>query len=397
MTPIVYDANMSAALSQAELEAAHCWEADDRVPGRPEMTEFRRRLRYHQAQWREANGHPIGSQPIAPRPDGGPVRLVGSRLPLAYARETGANFLTAGALDAARARTSFIEPHQSFDHQRLWADLLSSEAISFNLFGDLAADLGLADRAVHTWWPDAPGTVCDVRFAHSPGRLDRAYLENLIAFDVAFVLDLGDGTQGNRRRRHQIPRADQTPPSEAEAAAAVPGDHRTLGHLRAGGDRRGQRDGPPRDVARAPAGSVDAPAPERHVELGPLRRRPPRRQLGLRRGVRQVPRSTRGSVDLLLRDRRGASRRRRPPEEDGRGPTRAVHHQLRPPSSPAMEYGEGESPRGGGERWGKGGEHEGRDGTPPQTRWGQAGGPPGPPLGAGVGLAWSKRLCPSRR
>jgi hypothetical protein len=183
-------------LFQPELEAAHCWEADDRVPRRPDVTDFRRRLRYHQAQWREAHGHPIGSQPIAPKPDDGAVRLVGSRLPLAYARETGANFLTVGALDAARARTSIIEPHQSFDHQRLWADLLSSSAMTFNLFGDLAADLGLADHAVHAWWPDAPGTVDDVRFAHSPGRLDPVYLGNLVALDVAFVLDLGDGTQG---------------------------------------------------------------------------------------------------------------------------------------------------------------------------------------------------------
>jgi hypothetical protein len=160
------------------------------------MTEFRRRLRYHQAQWREANGHPIGSQPIAPRPDRGPARPVGSRMPLAYAKETGANLITTGALDAARARTAFVEPHQSFDHQRLWADLLSSEALAFNLFGDLASDLGLADRAVHSWWPDAPGSVCDVRFAHSPGRFDPAYLNSLRAFDVAFVLDLGDGKQG---------------------------------------------------------------------------------------------------------------------------------------------------------------------------------------------------------
>jgi hypothetical protein len=176
------------ALSKEELEGAHCWEPDDRVPRRPEMTEFRRRLRYHQSQWREANGHPIGSQPIAPNPRGA-ARLVGSRLPLAYARETGANLLTAGALDAARARTSIIEPHQSFDHQRLWADLLSSAAMCFNLFGDLSADLRLADRAVHAWWPDTPGTVFELRFAHSPGRLDPAYLGNLIAFDVAFVLD----------------------------------------------------------------------------------------------------------------------------------------------------------------------------------------------------------------
>jgi hypothetical protein len=192
----LYDVDVAATLTKKELEGAHCWEADDQVPRRPAMTMFRRRLRYHQAQLREANGHPIGSQPIAPRPDGGPARLVGSRLPLAWARETGANFLTAGALDAARARTSIVELHQSFDHQGLWADLLSSAALAFNLFGDLAADLGLADRAVHTWWSDARGSACEVRFAHSPGRFDPAYLNSLRAFDAAFVLDLGDGTQG---------------------------------------------------------------------------------------------------------------------------------------------------------------------------------------------------------
>jgi hypothetical protein len=159
------------------------------------MTEFRRTLRYHQARWREANGHPIGSQPIVPH-EGKPSRPAGSRLPLDYALETGATFLTAGALEAARARTSFVEAHQSFDHQRLWAELLWSATLAFNLFGDLATDLALADRAVHTWWPDAPGTVSEIRFAHSPGRFDPEYLGSLRAFDVAFVLDLEDGTRG---------------------------------------------------------------------------------------------------------------------------------------------------------------------------------------------------------
>jgi hypothetical protein len=97
------------------------------------------------------------------------------------------------ALAAARTRTSFVEREQSFDHQRLWADLLSSEALSFNLFGDLAQDLARADRAVHRWWPDTPGTVSEIRFAHSPGRLDSAYLNSLRDFDAAFVLDTGDG------------------------------------------------------------------------------------------------------------------------------------------------------------------------------------------------------------
>jgi hypothetical protein len=186
---------VSGPPTEDELRAANCWEAEDRVPGRPAMTAFRQAARLHQARWREAHGHPIGSQPIVPRA-GGAARPVGSRMPFDHARETGANLLTPAALEAARTRTSFVEPHQSFDHQRLWADLLWSSAFAFNMFGDLAADLGVADRAVHTWWPDAPGTVREVRFAHAPGRLDPAWTGSLVDFATAFVLDLGDGSQG---------------------------------------------------------------------------------------------------------------------------------------------------------------------------------------------------------
>jgi hypothetical protein len=181
------------------------------------MTAYRRKVRYHQSQWREAHGHPMGTQPIVPRPSA-PVRPVGSRFPFDYGRDTGANFLTAGALAAARARTSITEPHQSFDHRRLWADLLSSAALSFNLFGDLATDLSRADHAVHTWWPDAPGAVCDVRFVHSPGRLDSAYLNSLRAFDVAFVLDVGRGKRAVvavDTKYHERNKAEQPKPENA--------------------------------------------------------------------------------------------------------------------------------------------------------------------------------------
>jgi hypothetical protein len=202
-------------LTQAALEAAHCWEPEDRVPRRPAMTELRQRLRLHQAQWREANGHPIGSQPIAPRP-GQASRPAGSRLPLDYARETAASFVTEGAREAARARASMTERNQSFDHQRFWADLLWSPALAVNLFGDLAADLPLADRAVHAWWPEARGVVSAVRFTHSPGWLDPAYLNSLRAFSAAFVLDLDDGTHGilgvdvkyHERAKPEIPKPE---------------------------------------------------------------------------------------------------------------------------------------------------------------------------------------------
>ncbi|HEU0242462.1 MAG TPA: hypothetical protein VFQ75_01060, partial [Candidatus Limnocylindrales bacterium] len=85
-----------------ELDAAWCWDREDALPRRPAMTAFRRRTRLHQARWREARAIPIGTQPYLPV-EGRPVRLVGSRMPLEYGRETGANLLTPGALASARA------------------------------------------------------------------------------------------------------------------------------------------------------------------------------------------------------------------------------------------------------------------------------------------------------
>lgn len=196
-------------MSQAELEAAHCWEAEDRVPGRPAMTEFRQALRLGQARWREAHGHPIGSQPIVPKP-GKPARPLGSRLPLEYARETGANFVTAKARAAVRARTSHAEPRQSFDHQRLWADLLWSPALAFNLFADIRGDRLVASR-----WPDASGAVREVRFVHSPGWLDPAYLNSLRAFDAALVLH-GGGIVGVDVTYHERAKAETPKPENLE-------------------------------------------------------------------------------------------------------------------------------------------------------------------------------------
>jgi hypothetical protein len=186
---------MIEAPTDAELEAAFCWDTSDVVPRSPAMTAFRQQTRLHQARWREREGHPIGSQPYAPRPGVDP-RPVGSRIPLAYGRETGANFVTTGALEAVKARTAFVEREQSVDHQGLWADLLSSEAVAFNLFGDLAAERSRADRLVRAWFDDAPGRVVEVRFLHSPGRLEAQWLNSLRQFDAAFVLARPDGSHG---------------------------------------------------------------------------------------------------------------------------------------------------------------------------------------------------------
>lgn len=186
-------ATVIAEISQERLEAADCWLEHDVVRGQPDVTEFRRRVRYHQAMWREVNGYPIGTHRVRP---GTPARLVGSHLDLDFARTSGATFLTNSALDAARVRASTVEPHQIFDQRSFWADLLSSEAMTVNLFGDLAGDVERADRAIHRWWPATPGRVTEVRFAHSPGRLDPSYANSRRSFDAVFLLALPDGSNG---------------------------------------------------------------------------------------------------------------------------------------------------------------------------------------------------------
>lgn len=179
------------ATERAVLDEFHCWDPADRVAGRPAMTDFRRALRLHHARWRQGAGLPIGSQPIVPKP-GADARPVGSRIRFDVARETGANFVTDAARNLARQRVEHPEPHQTFDHQRFWADLLWSPSLACNLVGDLAADPAVARRAVRAWWPDVPGDPVDVRISHSPGRFDPAFTDNLVVFDALIELDLGD-------------------------------------------------------------------------------------------------------------------------------------------------------------------------------------------------------------
>ena len=315
--------------TKEDLQAAFCWEADDQIPRRPEMTAFRREARYHQARWREANQHPIGTQPLVPKPGDTRVRSVGSRLPLEYARDTGANFLTSTALDAVRARIAYVEARQSVDQQRLWADLLSSMALSFNLFGDLAADPALADRAVHTWFPDSPGRVSELRFAHSPGWFDPAYINSLRSFATVFVLDLDDGSNGivavsvkyHERNKAETPRPenlDRYGEVAERSGAFAPGAIDTLEAARRS----------VRDMDRASPAVLHAAAPQRPMDVGPVPRRASRRELRRRRRLCPVPGDAGRRGHLRHDDPRTAPRFGHAPGADRRRAPRPLSHRV---------------------------------------------------------------------
>lgn len=165
MTPRATDLTYSEALARA----AHCWFDVDRVPRDAATTAWKRLARFRQARWREERRYPMGAHPHA---GGEKATPVGSRLALGFAMETGANFVSPGALAAVRARLARPERFEMLRADRLWADLLSSMPLCFNLFGDLAGDDVAATAAVRAWWPDAPHGRAKVRFEYSPERRD---------------------------------------------------------------------------------------------------------------------------------------------------------------------------------------------------------------------------------
>lgn len=180
----------------------------DRVPGRPDITAWRRAARLHQHLWREQHGWPVGAQRRPARLGGG-SRPIGSRVDDEVALEKGTNFVHPAALDAAQHRVATPQPFQSLDEPGLYADLLSSLALACNLFGPLWADEQLALAAAERWFRDASSAnqSCAIEFDWSPGRRNRQWLDDTTAFDAAFNLNgpSGDRLIGVNVRYYEYP------------------------------------------------------------------------------------------------------------------------------------------------------------------------------------------------
>lgn len=200
----------------ALLRKYQCIERSDNVPSDPETTLFKKQARLQQARWRESHGLPIGSQPMGPKP-GQSSRPVGSRINLDYAKQREANFLNDDIRKTVKFRMSFRENHQLINEDRLYCDLLSSMPMCFNLFGSLQKDNDAATRTVRELWADVPGEVRAVRFEWSPGRMDKDYLKNKSAFDVAFELELSNshsGVIGVETKYHEHCKPEKRPKDE---------------------------------------------------------------------------------------------------------------------------------------------------------------------------------------
>jgi hypothetical protein len=143
----------------------------------PTDNPFQRRARLLQALWRKDRGLPIGEHR---------GRALGSRLAMPAAKDALSNYLT----DTIRAvvRREVLDPVRSqgklYAQPRIFNDLLSSQPLCFNLFGELQQDLSLASRALRRMTDGRIDSVTAISFEHSPGRGDAKYTGDRSAFDV---------------------------------------------------------------------------------------------------------------------------------------------------------------------------------------------------------------------
>lgn len=134
-------------------------------------TLFAAYARLLQSKWRESKGYPVGK--------------LGNYIDSEYAKREKVNFLTDNVKDCvdesiiqARINGGMIaEP-------RIWNNLLSSQPLCFNLFGEMYYDHGLATDFFNAFFPEKVKTVEKLSFEYSPNRGNLNYTGDHSAFDV---------------------------------------------------------------------------------------------------------------------------------------------------------------------------------------------------------------------
>ena len=140
---------------------------------------FQPRARLLQSIWRQQQGY----DPAEYR-----GKLRGARIPMPWAKETLANYMTPTIKGVVRDEVMDRDKAEGklYGKPRIFNNLLSSQPLCFNLFGELQQDLDLASRVLEQLSDGRFETVTAIEFEHSPGRGDARYTSDNSAFDVFF-------------------------------------------------------------------------------------------------------------------------------------------------------------------------------------------------------------------
>lgn len=151
----------------------------------PKESGFKKRMRFHQAWWRAfVLAEPPGEHPI--RRD----KSIGSAI--RHGEDTGGNFLSE---NIRRAVNETLRERQELgagiiEEKRLFNNLLSSQPLCFNFFGELKMDTELALHVLRRFYPDLT-RVERVIFEFAP---EANHTNDNSAFDVAFEVGRGQET-----------------------------------------------------------------------------------------------------------------------------------------------------------------------------------------------------------
>ncbi len=142
-------------------------------------TAFRSNARLLQSIWREEKGYPMGEYTHQ-----GVKEPVGNLLDESFAKSSKANFITDYIGDIVEEEIA--NKDKLIREPRIWNNLLSSQPLAFNLFGELKhEDYRTATQLFQRLLSKAEvGEVTGIEFEYSPGRNDANYTGDKTAFDV---------------------------------------------------------------------------------------------------------------------------------------------------------------------------------------------------------------------
>ena len=151
-------------------------------------TRFRSAARMLQCLWLKDQGIPTASSKQTSDGRSG----FASHL-RADAAKAGRNFLNLQIHQVVLRELLVREEGASIDEDRLFGNSLSSQPLSFNLFGNMTEDLALATVVFRQLFPEFVLTVDQIIFEHSPGRREERFLLDGTAFDVAVRVTTPEG------------------------------------------------------------------------------------------------------------------------------------------------------------------------------------------------------------
>ena len=151
--------------------------------------DFQRQARLLQSIWRDEKG-------LDPAEYRG--RFRGARLRMPEAKTHLSNYLTTAIQKVVREELE--DPIRAkgklFGKPRIYNNLLSSQPLCFNLFGELTLNLDLATKAIQSISSANIERVTAIDFEYSPGRGDARYTSDRSAFDVYVQYETKRGGSG---------------------------------------------------------------------------------------------------------------------------------------------------------------------------------------------------------